>query len=329
MENKTGAAGRIREDWIDVLRAAALLLVIFGHQKSVGYGYFLLTSPVKIPLFFAISGFVFNESRRDIRAFAARLLRHLVVPWLSLGLLGTLAESALTGMRNLPESLYNLLIGESAWYLPCCIVAECLWFLILRTMKRESGVICAAADMCALGLLAARMGWLNLWMANRAMIAQVYLLIGYLCRRHRSRLEGFGWRVPVACAALYIGLTALSCALYPGKSLDVHQNHYDNVPLCMAIIGAGNVALFTACGRYMKRAPRWLCWFGQNTLVIYMLHNYSVRLPVHLLRFARLPVLLPLVLAAMVPVCALYMLLAAVINRFAPELAGRTRAPRA
>ena len=46
--------------WIDVLRALAIILVVFGHQVGGEIVFFLFTSPVKMPLFFAISGYVFS-----------------------------------------------------------------------------------------------------------------------------------------------------------------------------------------------------------------------------------------------------------------------------
>lgn len=325
MEDRAGVALRPREQWIDGLRALALLFVIYVHQGCSSYGFKLLSSPVKIPLFFAITGYVFNEERRDPRAFAGKLLRGLVVPWLALGLLGTLAVSVLTDIGTLPARLIGLLTGEDAWYMPCCIAAECLWFLILKYGRNAAGICCAALAAFGLGLLAARLDLLNLWMINRALIAQAWILVGWLLRHHGGGLKRLGWRAPAAAAALYIALALLSHALYPGKSLNVHGNRYYSLPICLAMIAVGNAALFTAFSGHLKNIPRAVSWFGRNTLVIYMVHNYTVRLPAHLLKFAGLPLTPPLALAAMVPTCALYMLVAAGINRFAPALAGRPR----
>lgn len=51
-----------RIEWIDALRALAMVLVIYGHQVPDLTGFFVFTSPIIITLFFAITGYVFNEN---------------------------------------------------------------------------------------------------------------------------------------------------------------------------------------------------------------------------------------------------------------------------
>ena len=49
-----------RKGWVDALRGLAILLVMYGHCVDNMVGYFVFTSPVKMPLFFAITGYVFK-----------------------------------------------------------------------------------------------------------------------------------------------------------------------------------------------------------------------------------------------------------------------------
>ena len=51
------ATTRERKLWIDALRALAMLFVIFGHQVGNYIPYYVFTSPIKIPLFFMITGY--------------------------------------------------------------------------------------------------------------------------------------------------------------------------------------------------------------------------------------------------------------------------------
>ena len=60
---------RSRKEYIDVLRALAMFFVILGHQVRGDTKYFVFTSPIKIPLFFFITGYVFNYSQKSIIEF--------------------------------------------------------------------------------------------------------------------------------------------------------------------------------------------------------------------------------------------------------------------
>ena len=313
-----------RKPWIDLLRGFALVLVICGHQGAAGYPFGLLTNPVKIPLFFAITGLVFNE-KRDFRSFIGVVLRRLVLPWLALGILGCAAEAALNGLSSFPRRALGLLAGVSAWYMPCCIVAEVLWFCIRRYARSLPATACAAAACFAAGYILCQRGILDFMMINRALTAQAFLLIGLLYRRHGERLRQAGWAGIAVGAAVYAVLALVSRHWFPGKTLDVHLCRYYSLPVCLAMCAAGCWTLFALCERCVKGLPRPVAAFGQNTLVIYMLHNFTTRLPVHLLGAAGLGKSLPLVLAAVAACCGIYGAAAWAIGRYLPLLAGKKR----
>ena len=50
---------------IDALRGLAMLLVVFGHSTKGLYPFYVFTSPVKMPLFFALSGYLMNVDREE------------------------------------------------------------------------------------------------------------------------------------------------------------------------------------------------------------------------------------------------------------------------
>ena len=317
---------KARKPWLDLLRGLALLLVIYGHQIGGRYGYFLLTSPVKIPLFFAITGYVFNE-RRGPRDFAAMLLWRLIVPWLGLGVLLSAAQIPLYGLKAFAGSLRAFARGEAAWYIPCCVVAEIIWYVIRRTCRVLPATALAAAACYAAGALLSVNGLLDVWMINRALVAQVYLLIGLAYRQASPALAK---RAPLWLAvalATYAALAAVSARWYPGSIMDAHLNRYYSVPVCLGMIASGCLGLMLLFERYVPAAPRGMAYFGRSTLVIYLLHNYSVGLPKHLVAWTGLDAQNPwLLLGSTLAVCALYALIALAIDRLAPALAGKRRA---
>ncbi len=58
-----------RKLWIDCLRGIAILFVLYGHLVQGWNDYFVFTSPIKIPLFFVITGYVFNHNRTNNKDF--------------------------------------------------------------------------------------------------------------------------------------------------------------------------------------------------------------------------------------------------------------------
>lgn len=89
-----------RKGWLDACRALAILFVIYGHQQKDGLFYFLFTSPVKVTMFFAISGYLFNPRGGDARAFFKNLLIRMVLPWLILAIPQNLAREIAKGCNG-------------------------------------------------------------------------------------------------------------------------------------------------------------------------------------------------------------------------------------
>ena len=56
---------RNRKLWIDSIRAIAIIMVVLGPQIPEETSYFVYTSTVKMPLFFAISGYLFSDRGAD------------------------------------------------------------------------------------------------------------------------------------------------------------------------------------------------------------------------------------------------------------------------
>ena len=85
LENKT-AVEKHRKLWLDALRGVAMILVVYGHCVRDWDVYFLFTSPVKMPLFFIISSYLFNPRSGEQGKFFKNLFFKLVVPWMVLGM---------------------------------------------------------------------------------------------------------------------------------------------------------------------------------------------------------------------------------------------------
>ena len=316
-----------RKGWIDALRAVAMLFVMVGHQARGAQLYYLFTSPVKLPLFFAISGYLFNAGRPP-RAFFANLVRRLAVPWAIATFGAVLAMTPLRGIGSLPAGIRGIFADVTLWYICCCFFAELIWYAVLRLCRSTAAVCLAAAALCALGLVMARFHILDAMTINNAFIAQAFLLIGWLFRRHEDRLARLGWGPVLALAGFYVLLGVISRLAWPGVHIDVHTNRYDFVPFSMLMIYAGCASLLLI-GRKLDFAPRALCFIGQNTLIYYMAHNYVISALNRAWSLAGVSLpYWPAIAVNTALACVACGVLSALVNRFLPELAGRRRQPR-
>lgn len=313
-----------RKEWVDFLRAMAILLVIFGHQWD-GNTFFVFTSPIKIPMFFMITGYIFNYHRTS-KAFFAYVLKRLLLPWITLTIPYILIYLPTRGIGVIKSLFIQPFLGEGAWYMPCCIIAEIIWYINCSLNKKDSGRIITAISIGIIGFLCARCQWLNFAMINRAMISQFYILLGFSFILFEKKEKDVSIRFIVIMSIIYIMMNILTLLVWPGQNIDVHNNRYYNILFCLVVISVGCCTCFCISKR-INRFPKALLFIGQNSLVFYMLH------PLNISVISRLLALLQIEIPSAVFIAILKTLLgsamcyfeAQIINRFFPEFIGKYR----
>lgn len=326
---KCNFINRSRKGWVDALRAVAILLVIYGHCIEKASPYFVFTSPFKMPLFFAISGYVFRFSNGNDDGwwlFIKQLFRKVFIPWMILGMLPAVAMIPFKGFCNVLKTFLNLLSGESLWFMPCFFIGEIVWYIVLRGCKKPLWITIAAFICFAVGLLLYQAGWMNYAMFNRALAVQPFFLIGYLFQQYERQFVSIKWHWIIVALLCYIGLCFLSMFLFPGKTLDVHLNKYYNIPYCILLIFLSCFLLFTAaskCNFYSSV----MSFVGQNTLVIYIWHGIAIGILIKgmsLLGWS-MPINWWTALIKVIWACIVCGGSAIVLNRFFPEAIGKKR----
>ena len=317
---------RKREEWVDGLRAVAVLFVIFGHQIPGNTIYYVFTSPIKIPLLFMITGYVFNDARTSIVEFLRYLLRRLIIPWLCFTLPLAILYVPDQGLKAFPMRFLGLIAGEIEWYMPCCVIAMTIWFVIRRICRTVFATSAFAFAVFGIGIIASRSNVLNYAMVNRAMLMQLFILEGHLFRVYRKHLNTINRNIVILLCVLYLAMGFISFAVWPGKSLDVHLNRYYCPPFCFSMMLIGCFSAFMVTCR-LPHIPRILCFIGQNTLVYYLLHAYTIFLGEHALRLIGvcLPDSVSGALIRTLIACIGCGIEAILINRYLPEIVGKKR----
>lgn len=273
-----------RKAWVDALRGLAILLVIYGHCVKNFHLFFVITSPFKMPLFFAISGYVFSVTNKNSNfgVFFLGLVRKIFVPWMFLGLFPTLVTIPINGFQHVVDNLLLMISGKYIWFMPCFFVAEIIWFFIQRYIKGIIWVVVATFISFTLGICLHRNGLMDYAMVNRALCVQPFFLIGFLFKKYESRLIGIRWSWISFAVIAYIALCLIGDNFISDRVIDVHLNNYNNIPYSMLLIFLSCILLFISASK-ANISSNIMSFIGQNTLVLYIWHGLFIVIFVHVL----------------------------------------------
>lgn len=261
-----------RIEWIDTLRAIAIILVVFGHFYSNNYLFFLLTSPIKIPLFFVITGFLFKK--KNFSDFNNSMFHNIIIPWLVLTIpIYVLKLIIHPSISIFIKDIFNLIIGQKGWYIPCLIVSEYLYYFINKIKTKEQIKIAVVLFCVIIGLLLKD----YLGIISVSLVSQLFIYFGNVIKTNSKRLmpsiKTKEYRyILIISSSLYLLLCFISYIFYNNMVLDVHHNQYYNYPICFSLIGLGVLFFFNNISN-MKQF-KLMTLIGKNTLYIYILHGY-------------------------------------------------------
>ena len=313
-----------RKPWIDALRALAIIMVVLGHQVKGEYIYFLFTSPVKMPLFFAISGYVFNLREGNSCLFWKNWFYRIIIPWFGLALIVFLPN--IVSVSILLRYLYNLISGKMLWFMPCFAIAEIIFFYIQKYAKKEVAIILCTLSCTLLGFLANANNILNFGMINRAFVVQSFFLIGYLFKQHQDKFSKIEWKHILFLFILYLGSCWAAKILFLSGRIDVHTNYYFNIPFAFYLIFLGVFVLFIAASK-SDFSSQLMSIIGKNTLIIYIWHKYIINLLVYAMSMFHYTIANLWLFAAIKTIwaVAIAVLCGVFLNRYIPELVGKKR----
>lgn len=274
----TGTDSAERVLWPDVAKGLCILLVVLHHVTGklypvlvppglsvVGDAWVALTTalkPIRMPLFFAISGyFAARAIDRPWSQVARRVSGpyYLYVVWALIFWVIYSFETTLPANRT--ESVTDFL-GELVF------AATSMWFLFsLAVYFALAKVLRGWPAPVVLGLatlLAASTSWLPLDETNRVSVLThfVYFAVGAYYPRLLRRVADAGWSLrllTVAFAALSVVLVAV------GVPWSVRV-------VLLSVVGVpfGVVVAVRLAGRESLAGP--LAWLGSRTLRVYVLH---------------------------------------------------------
>lgn len=218
-----------------------MLIVIYGHEirrLDNAYIFFVFAGPIEVTLFLVVSGFLFKPSI-SLSEFIKKIFFGLISPWLALSILPVMIISVFKGLNYFFTSVISILTGNSVWFMPCCIIAEIIFYSINKALKKEIPILISSVMMTVAGVFLIKCGYIDFLMINRAISVQIFLCLGLLIKKHEDFLDRVQRIHLILGFMIYVFVGVISIIYCQGEYLDVHRGIYYNIPICTIMILTG------------------------------------------------------------------------------------------
>ena len=284
-----------RIQWIDIAKAIAILLVVFGHtlrggaMQKVVYGFHM-------PVFFMLAGMTCRTTQ-----IASRMRKdflRIMVPYYVFGLasilifavLGSVAADrlAMDVDTSFGKNLLELLVMNPKggrmkfnlplWFLPCLFAVKCLYYGLVKLFQDSQGkILIASLVLCVIGFVYTAVGGPSLpFNFSVALKMMAFFAFG----QWLTRLTGNGRvRFPGGWLNCIPGILLLGLAGLVGWFAPVVNYSGDTFPDVIAFFITSVSGSFGICLVSMAiEKCKILEYVGKNTLAILVMHKFPVLL---------------------------------------------------
>lgn len=288
---------RNRLSYVDAAKAIAIYFVILGHTVSRSGRIFPFIFGFHMPAFFFFSGYCTGERfyEQPFGAFVKKKAKSLLIPYVAFSLIGLIFVALFADWRNDAGFRYNfqkyvyyaqpISLG-SVWFLVCLFVSFLGMYGILKgtdrvTQKKEPAFTALTlAVMVFLGTVGTKLipkliipYYIRLpWKIDSAVVAVVFVLLGYLCRT-KAWLEKIPKGVRIA-GLVVLPLIVWYTAVLKNGYVNICDCEYSD-PVYYFISSVAGTFWLMDLG-WVFRKSRCLVWLGQNSLVIFGIHTFPL-----------------------------------------------------
>lgn len=282
-----------RVAWVDMAKGYGILCVIFSHiiASQVNSGNFsgqpivVLMHSFHMPLFFFLSGYVFN-TKRKWRDFLFQRMRTILLPYFFFAAVIALATFMFKWMsKELSSALIEeILIGIfvqkrlwTIWYLTCLFVVEIVAYSLVSSVKSDVWLGIVAVVLPVIGLLYYKClgGDALPWNVDICFMALPFFLAGYFAKKYIKHFLPLNIRKPGKIAIVsFTVLTIVAASLLSfektGEMLDFFKFGYGMFPLTYIIALAGIWVVILLSKTWTFKSIQYL---GQNTMLYFAIHQ--------------------------------------------------------
>ena len=273
-----------RVHYIDIAKGIAMILVILGHTKklvSANVVWWLYT--FHMPLFFILSGMVFNPDKyKNFKEMFKAKFKSLIIPYVCLCLIAwfwTMIVNKPTNFLNYKtvEKFIGIFVGQrgstyyfSMWFITAIFLSEIILYIWARMIKNKKIFFASGFAVSAILGVSIIKNIQNgfYWSADLVPIAISFIIIGYCLKIYKQKLE-FS-----KCKNFLIMIVMLAINIVVGYinfkengRADLYELNIGN-PIWYYISAlSGSFAVIIFCKLLKKSAI--LEYIGRNSLIYY------------------------------------------------------------
>lgn len=257
-----------RIQWIDVAKGWGIVFLIYGHITNDLLSKWIYT--FHIPLFFFLSGYVFNPNKK-FPEFLISKTKSLLLPYLTLGI--PLILINLYWGYNLFSILKSFFIQERMfplWFLTSLFLQLLTAYFILNKIKSVTWQALTTGILAILGLMLWRLGIKAIpWNYDISLVTLPFFYLGYYLRKKESfqkimSKEHFSTFLFLFFILNISGFIVLQNTCCPTVDLFDSKFGFEPITYPTALFGILGIVVFS--NRFIIRSIQYI---GKNTLVFF------------------------------------------------------------
>ncbi|MBR2027566.1 MAG: acyltransferase [Oscillospiraceae bacterium] len=327
-----------RIEWIDTMRAFAIVLVLLAHYDGALLSKFANRSCVQ--MFFFISGLFAFSGRYTLGQYVKKQAQSLLLPYAVFAVINigfhfvfnpsTPADELAGFAVNFVLARRNNVMVAAMWFLPCLFFASILYKAITVVFKEQKYIVPVCFAISAVFKL-----WFEdpvyVFSVNQGLKYLIYIALGGLLAPYIKNisLESIikaGRKQQIAAAAVLAAVSIYISVLYkrgyvlwPESIWALAVVYFINVVVCILFFMAISLAV-------SKIKP--ICWVGRNTLGFCCMENINRALlntAMALVGFGFVPDSEIKALAHIIGSMCIGSVIIIIINKVCPQLLGKKK----
>lgn len=298
------SSASIREEYLDIAKGISILLIIIAHSGAnlfMGYDHYFTS--FYIPLFFIVSGYLYNKSG-DFLEFIKKRVKRLCKPYFLYSIILFIAfipylyfnkklntSSCLHSLFGILYSRYSLYYPAGSdnniyfmtsansplWFLTALMISCIIFYFVIESCLSKKWLL--MSTILVLYLITCSLSTLPVllpWSIDTSFLGTIFMIIGYLIKQYHilEKLQSInkGLSLLFLCI-IYIFL----CHLNPGINISIREygpHAYLSILYCILIGLSGTIACLIVsqylCGHF---AGSILSFFGKSSITILALHT--------------------------------------------------------